>query len=102
MTEASSLGGKVALVTGGGTCIRRASDQAFAREGAQVAAVGLTSDLVEETIRAIETNGGDALAIAEGVTRAGDVEAAARPAVERFGDRPSCRLPRSRTRSSTA
>ena len=75
----------VTFVTRGGTCIGRASDLALAREAAQVAVISPTSELIEETVRAIETNRGDALANAGDVTHAGDGKAAIRAAVERFG-----------------
>jgi len=65
--------GKVALVTGGGSGIGRETALAFAREGALVAVAGRRREPLEETVRAIESAGGRALAVAADVTKAGDV-----------------------------
>jgi 3-oxoacyl-[acyl-carrier protein] reductase len=70
------LQGKVALVTGAGSGIGQASARLFAREGAKVAVLDLREDAAKETARLIETEGGEALAVAGDVTRSGDQEAA--------------------------
>lgn len=68
------LDGKRAIVTGAGSGIGRASARRFAEEGATVLAVDLAEAAVEETIRAIETAGGRASAVAADV---GDEDAVA-------------------------
>jgi NAD(P)-dependent dehydrogenase (short-subunit alcohol dehydrogenase family) len=75
---AKQLEGKVAIVTGAGSGIGRASAKRFAAEGAKVLAADVT-DGVEETVAAIKESGGTAIAVK---ADAGD-EAAVKGLVER-------------------
>ncbi|MFQ5862230.1 MAG: SDR family NAD(P)-dependent oxidoreductase [Candidatus Brocadiales bacterium] len=63
---------KVALVTGGGTGIGRATALVFAREGARVAVTGRRKGPLEETVFAIRSSGGKAILVEGDVSVARD------------------------------
>jgi NAD(P)-dependent dehydrogenase (short-subunit alcohol dehydrogenase family) len=77
--------GKVALVTGAGSGIGRASALAFAREGARVVVSDLDVDGGEETIAAINEISGEAIFVRTDVTREDEVEAMVARTVQAFG-----------------
>ena len=77
--------GKVALVTGAGGGIGRATVLAFAREGARVVVSDLAEAGGEETARLVTEAGGGALHAACDVTRPAEVEALVAAAVAAFG-----------------
>ncbi|HEX7746463.1 MAG TPA: SDR family NAD(P)-dependent oxidoreductase, partial [Micromonosporaceae bacterium] len=67
-----TLEGKVALVTGGGSGIGRATALAFAREGAKVVVSDVVSEGGKETVRLIEAAGGMAFFMEADVSSAAD------------------------------
>lgn len=77
--------GRVALVTGGGSGIGRATAEIFAREGAKVAVVDLNEAGAKETVASIEAAGGEAFAIRTDVADEAQVEAMVAETVARFG-----------------
>ncbi|MBP2708252.1 glucose 1-dehydrogenase [Microbispora sp. RL4-1S] len=77
--------GKVALVTGAGSGIGRDSALAFAREGAVVVAAGRRQEPIDETVRLIADEGGEASAVTTDVSRAEDVARLVETVVERHG-----------------
>lgn len=79
------LEGKVALITGGGSGIGKASCLAFAREGAKVVVVDLKLETAEATAREIADADGQASAFAADVSKAKDAEGMVRFAEERYG-----------------
>jgi NAD(P)-dependent dehydrogenase (short-subunit alcohol dehydrogenase family) len=82
---AGQMEGKVALVTGAGSGIGRASALAFAREGAKVVVSDVVVEGGEETVRLIKQNGGDAIFVKADVSKAADVEALVNKTVEVYG-----------------
>ncbi|TGE22726.1 glucose 1-dehydrogenase [Hymenobacter metallicola] len=83
--QAGQFAGKVAFVTGAGTGIGRAAALAFAREGAQVAVVGITPADNDETVRLVTEQGGKVLAMSCDTTDEPQVQAALAQTIEAFG-----------------
>jgi NAD(P)-dependent dehydrogenase (short-subunit alcohol dehydrogenase family) len=79
------LAGKVAIVTGAGSGIGRASALRFAAEGAAVVAADLRGPRIDETVAMIESAGGVAVPCVADVADAADTERAVTTAVEAFG-----------------
>lgn len=79
------LNDSVALVTGGGSGIGRATAERFAREGANVVVADIAVKGAKETVSQIETNGGTARAIEADVTDAAQVEALVSETVDAYG-----------------
>jgi NAD(P)-dependent dehydrogenase (short-subunit alcohol dehydrogenase family) len=79
------LNDKVAIVTGAGRGIGRATALLFAKEGAKVVLNDLRPDLLDETAKLITEQGYEPTALVGDVATAGDVEALAQTAVERYG-----------------
>jgi meso-butanediol dehydrogenase / (S,S)-butanediol dehydrogenase / diacetyl reductase len=77
--------GKVALITGAGHGIGRASAQRFAAEGAIVTIVDIDATTAGETADAIRTAGSTAHAIAADVADPDAVESMTKEALARFG-----------------
>ena len=77
--------GKVALITGGGSGIGEAAALRLAREGAKVAVLGRTREKLDETVKRIEKDGGEALAVTGDVSKYPDMERAVREIVDRWG-----------------
>ena len=76
---------RVAIVTGAGSGIGRASALLFAAEGARVAVVDLKPDAAQATTEQIERAGGQAMAIAADVSRAEDNRHAVAQTAARWG-----------------
>ncbi|HEX5452592.1 MAG TPA: SDR family oxidoreductase [Stellaceae bacterium] len=70
-----ALNGKVALVTGGGSGIGKASALALAREGFTAVVAGRRAEPLDEVVKEIERAGGKALAVVTDVTRPDQVKA---------------------------
>ena len=82
---AGRLDGKIALITGAGSGIGRASALTFAREGAKVAVADKQVDGGQETVRMVEAVGGTASFIEVDVSDATSVEAMVNATVETYG-----------------
>lgn len=79
------LAERVALVTGAGSGIGKATALLLAREGAKVAALSRTAEELEKTVREIEANGGEGMVVTADVSDVDDVQRAVREVVERWG-----------------
>jgi NAD(P)-dependent dehydrogenase (short-subunit alcohol dehydrogenase family) len=80
-----NMQGKVALVTGGGSGIGRATALAFAQQGVRVIVADITAESGEETVRQIREVGGDALFIKTDVSDAPQVKTMVDRTVDLFG-----------------
>jgi NAD(P)-dependent dehydrogenase (short-subunit alcohol dehydrogenase family) len=76
---------KLALITGAGSGIGKAIALAFAAEGAKLALMGRRLDKLQEVVGEIKSRGGEAVAVAGDVAKAGDAERAVRETVARLG-----------------
>ncbi len=80
-----TLHGKIALVTGAGSGIGRATSLVLAREGAAIVVSDVNADGGEETLSAIKDMGGDGMFVHADVSRAADVEALVEATVKAYG-----------------
>ncbi|MBU0847656.1 SDR family oxidoreductase [Patescibacteria group bacterium] len=76
---------KVAIITGGGSGIGKASSYLFAKEGAKVVVAQRTETTGEETVAGIKASGGEAIFVRTDVTKASDVENLIRVTKDTFG-----------------
>jgi NAD(P)-dependent dehydrogenase (short-subunit alcohol dehydrogenase family) len=79
------LEGKVALVTGGGSGIGRATARAFAREGAKVVVTDVAVEGGQETVRSIEESQAEAIFIKADVSQTQEVKALIDQTLEAYG-----------------
>lgn len=80
-----TLENKVALITGAGSGIGRASALTFAREGAKIVVADVNAQGAEETVSLIKELGGDSIFVYADVSNDGDVEAMVAKAVSAYG-----------------
>jgi NAD(P)-dependent dehydrogenase (short-subunit alcohol dehydrogenase family) len=82
---AKRFDGKVAIVTGGGLGIGRATALEFAKQGAAVTVAELLSERAKGVVREIQDLGGRALAVETDVKEQGSVQAMVQRTLQEFG-----------------
>jgi NAD(P)-dependent dehydrogenase (short-subunit alcohol dehydrogenase family) len=82
---AGMLDGKVALVTGGGGGIGRATALVMVREGAKVAVADFNAAAARDTVAQINTAGGQAITLTGDVTSADEVQAMVDDTLSAYG-----------------
>ena len=80
-----NFGGRVAVVTGGGSGIGRALVDAFAREHARIVVADIDKSAAEDAAAAVCARGGEAIAVPTDVTDLGSVQSLADRAYAVFG-----------------
>lgn len=79
------LKGKVAIITGAGSGIGRASAKLFAKEGAKVVAADIKEEAVNKVVEEIIKDGGEATALVIDVSKLTDAERLVNTAVGTYG-----------------
>ena len=77
--------GKVAIVTGAGSGIGRASAMLLAKEGAKTVVVDRNAEAGEETVRMIKEAGGEAIFVKADVSKVEDIKKMVKTAVSTYG-----------------
>ncbi len=84
-TDKMDFTGKVALITGGGNGIGRATAVGFAQRGAKVVVVDRDGTAAEATTGIIRQKGGEAIAVTADVTKSDEVKAYVKATIDKFG-----------------
>lgn len=80
------LENKVAIITGAGSGIGKASAKLFAKEGAKVVVADLNEEGGQQTVSEIKDGGGEAIFVKTDVSKAEDIDAMVLKCVETYGE----------------
>lgn len=80
-----SLENKVAIITGGGSGIGKATALLFAKEGAKVVVSDISEENGKSAVAEIKNNGGEAFFIKADTARPGDNESLVKQTLEKYG-----------------
>ena len=75
---------KVAIITGGGSGIGRATALLFAQHGAKIVVSDIKKDLLDETVEILETTGTDVIPVESDITNEDDVKNIIHSAISEF------------------
>ncbi|MBW4503036.1 MAG: SDR family oxidoreductase [Scytonema hyalinum WJT4-NPBG1] len=79
------LAGKVALITGAGSGIAKATAKLFAKQGAKVAALGRTKEELEDTVAEIQNDNGEAIPLVADISHPEEMQQATQQVVDKWG-----------------
>ena len=79
------LAEKVALITGAGSGIAKATALLFAKEGAKVAALGRTEEELQKTVAQIQAAGGEAIPLTADISQPEQMQQAVQQIVNQWG-----------------
>ena len=79
------LEGKVALITGAGEGIGKATARLFAKEGAKVGVLGRTRENLDRVVDQIEKDGGEAVTLLADISKPDEMERAVQQLVDEYG-----------------
>ena len=79
------LNGKVALITGAGSGIGKATAVLLAQHGARVVALAHTAEEVEQTVKEITQGGNEAITAIADISKENEIKGAVQQAIERWG-----------------
>ncbi len=79
------LTNKVALITGAGSGIAKATAKLFAKEGAKIAALGHTKDELEATVAEINNNAGEAIPLVADISNPEQMQQATQAIIDKWG-----------------
>ena len=79
------LAGRVALVTGAGSGIGRASAMLMAKEGAKIAALGHTEDELKDAVEEIRQGGAEAIPLVADISSVEEMQRAIERTIEEWG-----------------
>ncbi len=79
------LAEKVALITGAGSGIGKATALLFAKEGAKVAALGRTDEELKDIVTQIKDGGGEAMPVAADISKPEEMQQAVQQLVNQWG-----------------